>query len=111
VLGVTLTRAGNAANGEPYLREALDIRRKVLPAGHWLTANIVSQLGECFTAQKRYIEAEPLLMEGYNGLKTSLGESHPRTAEASQRLVSLYEAWKKPEMVARFRASVPKTSP
>jgi hypothetical protein len=85
------------------LREALAIRRKVLPESHWLTANVESQLGECLIAQKRYAEAEPLLTEGYNRLKAGLGEKHPRTIEARQRLAKLYEVWGNPKLAVSFR--------
>jgi serine/threonine-protein kinase len=107
LLGLILTRAGNPVKGESYLREALEIRRKGLPAGHWLTANTRSQLGECLMAQKRYAEAEPLLMEGYEGLKNVLGEKHPRTTEAIQRLVYFCVATKKVEEAAHYRAMLP----
>jgi hypothetical protein len=63
------------------------------------------------TAQRRYAEAEPLLTEGYNGLASSLGPKHPRTVEANQRLVHLYDAWRKPTKAAEYRARLPKTSP
>lgn len=104
LLGLILTRAGKPAQGEPYLREALDIRRKVLPEGSWLIPNVESALGECLLAQQRYVEAEPLLTNGYAGLKSSLGGQHPRTVEAIQRLVHLYDAWRKPTEAAEYRA-------
>jgi eukaryotic-like serine/threonine-protein kinase len=104
LLGLILTRAGNPGKGEPYLREALEIRETGLPAEHWLTANTRSQLGECLLAQKRYGEAEPLLIEGYEGLKKVLGEKHPRTTEAIQRLVHFFEATRKAEQAAHHRA-------
>jgi serine/threonine-protein kinase len=107
LLGLILTRAGKPAQGEPYLREALEIRRRVLPQGSWLIPNVQSALGECLTAQRRYAEAEPLLKQGYGGLKASLGEQHPRTVEALQRLVHLYDAWRKPEPAGEYRARRP----
>lgn len=104
LLGLILTKAGKPVKGEPYLREALELREKGLPAEHWLTANTRSQLGECLLAQKRYAEAEPLLREGYEGLKKVLGEKHPRTSEAIQRLVHFFEATRKTEEAAHYRA-------
>jgi eukaryotic-like serine/threonine-protein kinase len=96
LLGLILARAGKPAEGEPYLRESLAIRRKVLPANHWLVANLESALGECLAAQGRRAEAGPLLARGYEGLRASLGEQHPRTAEARQRLEKLEEARPRP---------------
>jgi eukaryotic-like serine/threonine-protein kinase len=103
-LGVTLTRAGKPQQGQIYLREALEIRKKLLPPGDVQISVTESALGECLTAQKRYREAETLLTNGYEGLKAKLGEQDQRTIEARQRLAKLYEAWHKPEMAARFGA-------
>jgi hypothetical protein len=102
-LGLTLTREGKAAEGEPYLREALAIRKKVLPQGDFMIPNTASALGECLTAQKRYAEAEPLLIDGYNELKAKLGDQHKRTIEARQRLAKLYDDWDKPDRALLFR--------
>ncbi len=57
--------------------------------------------------QKRYGAAEPMLTEGYEGLKNALGENHPRTVEAIQRLVQFYEATKQGQEVVRYRALLP----
>ena len=62
-----------------------------------------SELGECLTAQKRYTEAEPLLTDGYAGLKLKLGEKNARTVEARQRMAKLYDDWGKPDLAARYR--------
>jgi tetratricopeptide (TPR) repeat protein len=102
-LGLSLTRTGKPGEAEPYLREALEIRRKVLPAGDPLISNIESTLGECLTAQGRFAEAETLLLSGYAGLKTKIGEKAQRTVEARQRLARLYEVWGKPQMAGQYR--------
>jgi len=104
VLGQVLTAQGEPARGEAHLREALAIRKKVLPPGHFLISLIESALGESLAAQRRYVEAEPLLMQCFNDLKSSQGAQHPSTTEALRRLVTLYEAWGKPEQAAHFRA-------
>ena len=92
-LGVGLTRTNQPREGEPYLREALDIRRKTPKS--YLVSESQSALGECLTAQKRFAEAEPLLTRGYNDLKLKLGEKDQRVVEARKRLGSLYKAWDK----------------
>jgi len=102
-LGLTLTREGRAAEGEPYLREALAIRTKAVPLDSYLIPFTESALGECLTAQKRYAEAEPLLTDGYTGLIWKLGEKDVRTVEARQRLARLYDAWGKPDQALLFR--------
>jgi tetratricopeptide (TPR) repeat protein len=102
-LGLTLTREARAAEGEAYLREALAIRKKILPPGDFMIPYAASALGECLLAQKRYAEAEPLLVDSYNELKSTLGEHHKKTLEARQRLAKLYDNWEKPDQAAQFR--------
>ncbi len=102
VLGKILTRTNDFKGGESYLRRALEARTRALKPGHRWTAETQSALGENLTAQRRYDEAETLLIESHNTLKASLGQQDPRAQEARRRLVALYEAWKKPEMAASF---------
>jgi serine/threonine-protein kinase len=103
-LGLALTRNGKATEGEPYLREALEKRKKLLPPEDVYISITESSLGECLVAQKSYAEAEPLLLRGYTGIKSNLGEKNPRTIEAVKRLVTLYRDWKKPDKAAQFSA-------
>lgn len=102
-LGLALTRAGKAAEGEAYLREALEIRRKNVPLDNFVIPYTESALGECLTAQKRYTEAEPLVTDGYSGLIWKLGEKDTRTMEARQRMAKLYDDWGRPDQAFLFR--------
>jgi serine/threonine-protein kinase len=110
VLGSVLTKKGELVQAEATLREALEIRRKVLKPGHWLIAMTKGALGECLVSQKRFAEAESLLVESYGDIKTSQGEKNPRTAEAIQKLINLYEAWNRSAESARYRALLPAIS-
>src|SRR5207253_7833819 len=65
IQGLTWTKTGRASEGERVLREAVQIRNDSLPKGHFWVALANSALGECLTIQKRYTEAEPLLLESY----------------------------------------------
>ncbi len=71
---------------------------------HFWVAVANSALGECLTTQKRYAEAEPLLVESYTILNSRLGQRDPRTKEALGRLVELYDLWGKPAPAAQYRA-------
>jgi hypothetical protein len=57
--------------------------------------------------QRKYSEAEPLLVEGYEGMKQRAAKIPPqgkiRLTEALQWLVQLYSAWDKPEQAATWR--------
>ncbi|RMG53269.1 MAG: hypothetical protein D6723_07390 [Acidobacteria bacterium] len=108
VLGQILTSKGEPEAGEPYLREALAIRKKGLARGHVLISLAEGALGQCLMAQGRYAEAEPLLVQSYDEIHTSQGDRDPRTAEALNRLVVLYDAWRKPQRAAQYRALIPR---
>ena len=100
VKGLSLAKTGNTADGEKLLREAVEIRTSTLPADHYWVALANSSLGECLMIEKKYNDAEPLLVESYESLKSSQGKSNPRTELAMQRLVALYAAEHKPEKAA-----------
>jgi len=91
VKGLSLAKTGQTGEGEKILREAVKIRTESLPKEHFWVALANSALGECLTIEKRYAEAEPLLSESYESLKTSQGAENPRTQLAKSRLDSFYQ--------------------
>ena len=78
--------------------------RERMPEGHWRIALADSKLGACLVALRRYEEAEPLLLDGYDGVEAKLGGGDSRTVQTVEHLVELYEAWSRPESAARYRA-------
>ncbi|MGB2901387.1 MAG: serine/threonine-protein kinase [Candidatus Acidiferrum sp.] len=110
-LGLILNKTGRSREAEAYLREALEIRTRLLPAGNQLIGASEGALGECLTTQKRYTEAEPLLRRSYATMKGVQGEHGPLTLEAVRRLAALYQAWGKPEEAARYQAGVKQLPP
>jgi tetratricopeptide (TPR) repeat protein/predicted Ser/Thr protein kinase len=94
-VGLDLLKAGRPAEAEPLMRACLAIREKQQP-DDWLTFSTKSVLGETLLGQKKYADAEPLLLQGYEGMKRR-EEQIPqagrfRLAEAAERLVRLREA-------------------
>ena len=83
------------------------IREKKLP-DDWVLFNTKSMLGGALAGQKKFQEAEPLLVEGYSGMKEREANipsaAKTRLAEAIRRLVDLYTAWDKPEEAAKWQA-------
>ncbi len=59
--------------------------------------------------QKNYAEAEPLLLQSYQGLQQRQASLPPiltaprRITEALERLVQLYDAWGKPAQAAEWK--------
>jgi hypothetical protein len=72
-------------------------------------------LGEALLGQKKYAEAEPLLLSGYDGLKqrekTIPPQAKVRLIEALQRLVKLYEAPDKPDEATKWREELKSRQP
>ena len=78
------------------------MRAKSMP-GTWLHYNAMSLLGGALAGQKKYAEAEPLLVEGYENMKPP-PPAAVRKKEALERVVELYEAWGKPDKAKEWRA-------
>lgn len=109
VQGSVLLSQNKPAEAELKLRECLATRRRVQP-DDWTTFDTQSMLGEALLEQKKYAEAEPLLLKGYEGLKkrdTQIPpESRPRRTKALERLVRLYEVWGKKDQAARWQKAL-----
>ncbi len=112
--GTTLIKAGDGPGAESLLREALSIRESSQP-DHWTTFNTRSVLGEALMMQKKYGDAEPLLVGGYEGLRACEAEipagAKKRLTEAVDRLIRLYSETNKPDEVDRYRAERAKPTP
>ena len=78
-----LDRPGEAAT---RAREALDIRKRALPAGHFEIAIAEGYLGQALADQRRIPEAIEVLQSSYNSLLSSLGPDDPKTQLAQKRL-------------------------
>jgi serine/threonine protein kinase/tetratricopeptide (TPR) repeat protein len=105
------------------LRKCLTKRERTVP-DFWLTFRSKSLLGGALLGQKKYTDAEPLLLAGYEGMKKQEAKLPPEAkaglTEAVERLVQLYEAtekkdqaakWRKELEALRTRVNVPETKP
>jgi serine/threonine protein kinase/Flp pilus assembly protein TadD len=95
------------AASEEVLRVCLAIRTKKIP-DDWRRFNTLSLLGGALLGRKKYTEAEPLLLQGYEGIKqreSQVPEGYKiiRLNEAVGRLVRLYEATNQPEKARTWR--------
>jgi non-specific serine/threonine protein kinase/serine/threonine-protein kinase len=94
------------AEAEPLLRRCLaflDTKRHE----DWMRLHIRGLLGASLLGRGKYAEAEPLLLDSYEGLRGPKSrlprEEAPRIAEAGARIVELYEAWGKKDKAADWR--------
>jgi hypothetical protein len=73
----------------------------------WQRFRAESLLGASLAGQKKYPEAEPLLLAGYQGLaarKDRMGVSDwYHVDRAHEWLVKLYQDWGKPEKAAEWK--------
>jgi serine/threonine protein kinase/Tfp pilus assembly protein PilF len=106
-LAAAYREQGDFAKAEQILRECLTRRRQKQPHA-WATFNTQAQLGASLLGRKRYAEAEPLLLQGYEGMKqreTKIPASAKKYLTAAlDRLVQLYDAWGKPDEANKWRA-------
>jgi serine/threonine-protein kinase len=102
--GRILLKQNRYLEAEPLLQEVLDIRRDELPEGHWQIASAESLLGDVYTSKGNYQQAEKLLLPSYEMLSQEFPKGDQRNDDALERVIRLYEAWNKPELVRRYQA-------
>jgi hypothetical protein len=89
-----------------YAEIIRQIREMKVP-DDWLTFYSRAMLGDTLIRQKKFAEAEPLLLSGYEGMKArefSIPRSvQKRLAEAGSRLIVLYDAWGKKDKADEWR--------
>ncbi|HEV3117397.1 MAG TPA: serine/threonine-protein kinase [Gemmataceae bacterium] len=105
-LALAYQSQGKFAESEAVAREASEFYRKKQP-DDWPRFRAESLLGASLAGQKKYVEAEPLLLEGYQGIlarKDRMGvPDWYHLDRAGEWIVQLYQDWKKPEMAAEWR--------
>jgi tetratricopeptide (TPR) repeat protein len=108
-LATAYEAAGLHAKSEAILRLCLAVRERV-QRDDWITWNTRSQLGGSLLGQKKYAEAEPLILQGYEGIKARAGEIpapvRSRLPEAAERVVRLYTKWGKPDQADAWKAKL-----
>jgi serine/threonine protein kinase len=101
------------AEAEVLLRACWDLREK-RAHDNWWRFHTMSQLGWALAGQEKYAEAEPLLIQGYEGLKDREGKipapSRRNLDAAASRIVPFYDSWGKADQAAKWRARLEKSS-
>ncbi len=111
-LGLNLLKQHKYADSDSLLRECLKIREQKEP-DDWKSFNTKSLLGASLLGQKNYAEAEPQLLDGYEGMKQRDEKIPPqgkvRLTEAIERLVQFFEATSEKDKAAKWRKKLPVT--
>jgi tetratricopeptide (TPR) repeat protein len=107
-LGVVRLAQEKYSAAEMLLREGSPFVEKYWPDEAY-RPYVMSQLGASLSGQKKYADAEPLLLQGYEGLVQRQASMPPyfnaprRITESLERLVQLYDAWGKPAQAAEWK--------
>ena len=95
---------GQYLRAEMLAREALDIESKRLAPDDWHIASAEILLGKTLTAERRYGEAEPLLLTGYKSLSGKKRGDPGALGMACSALADLYAAMHNKERSTYFRS-------
>jgi tetratricopeptide (TPR) repeat protein len=106
---------GRHKEAEQFAREWLQVGETKLADG-WGWSYLQSLLGGSLLAQKKYAEAEPLLLKGYEGMKQREAQQVPVVAkrdltDALERLAQLYDAMSQKDKAAEWRKKLEATRP
>ncbi|MGO9271051.1 MAG: tetratricopeptide repeat protein [Terriglobia bacterium] len=105
-LALAYQAQGRFAASEPLARGAVESDRKMRP-NDWQRFFAESLLGSSLAGQKKYAEAEPLLLEGYRGMEARKERiavpNRYYLDRAREWLVQLYQAWGKPAKAAEWK--------
>jgi tetratricopeptide (TPR) repeat protein len=105
-LALAYVSQGKFGESEPLAREAFDFDSKKQPDG-WQRFRAESLLGASLAGQKKYAEAEPLLLEGYLGMLARKSRIDVpdwyHLDRAREWIVELYASWDKPAKAAEWR--------
>jgi serine/threonine protein kinase len=110
-LSLNLQLQNRPAEAEPLAREAL-ARYEGSQARdlEWQLSYFTSLLGGALLGQKKYADAEPLLLQGYSGMKdaqaTMVVPFYFRLTDAGERVVRYYEVTNQPEKAREWREKV-----
>jgi tetratricopeptide (TPR) repeat protein/tRNA A-37 threonylcarbamoyl transferase component Bud32 len=108
-LGRNLLKQVRWSEAKLLLRECLAICEMATP-DDWSRYDAMSLLGGALRGQGQYAEAEPLVVEGYQGMKARAARipvpERSRLREAAERIVPLYEEWNKPNQATAWKAKL-----
>jgi hypothetical protein len=101
-------RAKAYGDAEGLLSECLRMCQQK-EADAWTTFRTQSLLGAVLLGQKKYADAEPLLVQGYQGMRAREARmpsaSRFELTQALERLVQLYQSWGKNALADKWRRS------
>jgi tetratricopeptide (TPR) repeat protein len=114
-LALNLFLQGRHQEAEPFIRESVGMYKKHL-ADDFRCYFWTCLLGAVLSGQQRYTEAEPLLLEGYVGMKQRETGSAANERDLINKpvnwiacIIELYDATDRPEKAHLWRQKLPKS--
>jgi eukaryotic-like serine/threonine-protein kinase len=105
-LALAYVSQGKFTESEPMAREALEFNRNKQP-DDWQRFRAESLLGASLAGEKKYGEAEPLLLEGYQGMLARKDRmavpDYYHLDRARECIIQLYQAWGKRAKAAEWK--------
>ena len=92
---------------ERLFATAIRLSRNAWPEGHWRIAYIHYSYGTLLLQRERYGDAESALLTAFAAYRAAAGPHYWRRLGVVDSLVTLYDAWGKPEPAAEYRAMLP----
>jgi len=108
LLARVYTKQGRYEKAEPLYKAILETQHRLVIQDDRVQRQLEG-LADLYIEQARYGEAEPLLLHAFQRRDNQFGPEHSYTIEMLYKLVSLYEAWNKPEKANEWRAKLPET--
>ena len=103
-LAADLCTVGPVAEGDSLARVALTAAP--LDSARGLTWRVRGAMGFCLTRQKKYAEAEPLLLQAESMLRTIPNTNPLHIKREVARLAELYQGWGKQELAVEWKAKL-----
>jgi tetratricopeptide (TPR) repeat protein len=91
-MGSLLQAQGKLAEAEPYYRDALEKRRRVLGEEHPDTLTSINNMGVLLESQGKLAEAEPYYRDALEKRRRVLGEEHPDTLSSINNMGVLLQS-------------------
>ncbi len=97
-----LTRTGRARQGETFGRQSVELYQASLTRGSPAITLARIHVAESLVAQKKFGEAETILLEAYKDASEVQGPQHWRTKDVARHLVALYETLGNRELAQKY---------
>lgn len=97
VARLILKTGGDAKEAEQLARDALAIDESILADSHQMRTHARIELGDALVVQKRFEEAESVLLEAHERYKTHRLVDPTERTNGAEHLLLLYQAWNKAE--------------